>query len=196
MKKILLICLFLLFAFQASAQYLGPTSYGNKFGNGNSGYLSKGYRGMFETGHGFGTGRCTYVYKFSTTHGYQFNPNLYLGAFVSAGSAEFEYYSHGRRWGSAFNFRLGADMRTYIPKRRVSPFIGLQLGYDLCTRNNFYMAEHLGVYYPASNFVYLSGQIGLRVAIKNNWGLNFAIQVGSEDYFNAGEVIFKLGVEF
>lgn len=144
---------------------------------------------MFETGHGFGTGRCTYVYKFSTTHGYQFNPNLYLGAFVSAGSAEFEYYSHGRRWQSAFNFRLGADMRTYIPKRRLSPFIGLQLGYDLCARGYVYDTCD-------SNFVYLSGQIGLRVAIKNNWGLNFAVQVGSEDYFNAGEVIFKLGVEF
>ena len=42
----------------------------------------------------------------------------------------------------------------------------------------------------------LVGQLGLRVALKNNWALNFAVQIGPEDYFEEGEAIFKLGVEF
>ena len=61
------------------------------------------------------------------------------------------------------------------------PFLGLQFGMDL---------------YGDSPFVYLSGQVGFRVALKNKQALNLAVQIGPQNYFEEGEIIFKLGFEF
>ena len=201
MKRIIGIILLLFFTMSATAQMLGHSAHGNSFGfarNSSDSYLSKGYRGMVEMGHGVGTIESNYLFKLSTTHGYQFNPYLYLGGFVSLGTIEvyekyrvYDYYwgdyTYKERFEPSFNFRLGADFRAYLPKKRVAPFVGLQLGFD-------YGADPgLGEEYV---FVYLSGQIGLRVALKNRMGLNLAVQVGSEDYFGGSELIFKLGYEF
>ena len=133
---------------------------------------------MVELGQGFGWADMNYVVKVTTTHGYMFNPYLYLGGFVSLGTIE---YLEGGYYYSDFNFRLGADFRTYMSKGKVAPFVGVQLGLDL---------------YYEEPFVYFSGQAGIRFALKNKLGLNFALQIGSSDYFAAGEVIFKLGFEF
>ena len=167
-------------SYEASAQGWGPSGYGNSFGgyNESAGGLNKGYRGMVEFGNGFGWGDLNYVFKLSTTHGYQFNPYFYLGGFVSFGSIE---YSYDYRSHLYFNFRWGADARAYLSKGRFAPFLGLQFGMDL---------------YGDIPFVYLSGQVGFRVALKNKLALNFAVQIGPEDYFDYGEAIFKLGFEF
>ena len=45
-------------------------------------------------------------------------------------------------------------------------------------------------------FVHLSAQAGFRVAIKNRMGVNLAVQIGSAQYFESGEMVFKLGYEF
>ena len=185
MKRLMMLVLTVLFAlsvasYEASAQGWGPSGYGNSFGgvNESAGGLNKGYRGMVEIGNGFGWGDLNYVFKLSTTHGYQFNPYFYLGGFVSFGSIE---YSYDYRYHLHFNFRWGADARAYLSKGRFAPFLGLQFGMDL---------------YGDIPFVYLSGQVGFRVALKNKLALNFAVQIGPEHYFEYGEAIFKLGFEF
>ena len=185
MKRLMMLVLTVLLALsaashEASAQGWGPSSYGNSFGgyNESAGGLNKGYRGMVEFGNGFGWGDLNYVFKLSTTHGYQFNPYFYLGGFVSFGSIE---YSYDYRYHLHFNFRWGADARAYLSKGRFAPFLGLQFGMDL---------------YGDIPFVYLSGQVGFRVALKNKLALNFAVQIGPEHYFEYGEAIFKLGFEF
>ena len=185
MKKLIVLVLAAIFTLsvashEASAQGWGPSSYGNSFGgfNESAGGLNKGYRGMVEIGNGFGWGDLNYVFKLSTTHGYQFNPYFYLGGFVSFGSIE---YSYDYRYHLHFNFRWGADARAYLSKGRFAPFLGLQFGMDL---------------YGDIPFVYLSGQVGFRVALKNKLALNFAVQIGPEHYFEYGEAIFKLGFEF
>ena len=185
MKRLMMLVLTVLFALsvashEASAQGWGPSGYGNSFGgyNESAGGLNKGYRGMVEIGNGFGWGDLNYVFKLSTTHGYQFNPYFYLGGFVSFGSIE---YSYDYRYHLHFNFRWGADARAYLSKGRFATFLGLQFGMDL---------------YGDIPFVYLSGQVGFRVALKNKQALNLAVQIGPEHYFEYGEAIFKLGFEF
>lgn len=185
MKKLIVLVLAAIFALsvashEASAQGWGPSGYGNSFGgyNESAGGLNKGYRGMVEIGNGFGWADMQYLFKFSTTHGYQFNPYFYLGGFVSFGTIgcyDYYYYYLG------FNFRWGVDARTYLSKGRFAPFLGLQFGMDT---------------YDGDPFVYFSGQVGFRVALKNKLALNFAVQIGPEDYFDYGEAIFKLGFEF
>ena len=199
MKKIAGIMLLLFVTMSASAQMWGHSAHGNSFGyggNSSDSYLSTGYRGMVEMGHGAGTCDGEYLFKLSTTYGYQFNPYLYLGGFVSLGTIEvYEAYDydHGYYFYDSepnFNFRLGADFRTYLPKGRVVPFVGMQLGFDYGVCHQYYE------YDEDYAFVYLSGQIGVRVALKNRMGVNAAFQVGSEDYFEGCELLFKLGYEF
>ena len=170
-------------ALSASAQQWGPSAYGNKFGHGLSsdGTLSKGYRGMVETAHGFDWTDFWYAFEFSTTHGYQFNPYLYLGGVISFGRGVSEGYRYSYYYQSDFNFSIGSDFRVYMSKGKLAPFAGLQFGFDLCGDNAF---------------ILLKGQMGLRYALKNDWGLNFGVQVGPSCYFGAGEILFKLGVEF
>ena len=147
------------------------------------GPLSKGYRGTIETAHGFDwCKRLYYAFEFSTTHGYQFNPYLYLGGVISFGRGTSEQYKYlYLYYQPAFNFSIGSDFRVYMAKGNLVPFMGLQFGFDLCGDNAF---------------ILLKGQLGLRYAINNNWGLNFGVQVGPSCYFSSGEILFKLGVEF
>lgn len=154
------------------------------------GPLSKGYRGMIETAHGFDwCKRLYYAFEFSTTHGYQFNPYLYLGGVISFGRGTSVQYGHSGfpdyynyyYYRPDFNFSIGSDFRVYMAKGNLAPFMGLQFGFDLCGDNPF---------------ILLKGQLGLRYAINNNWGFNFGVQVGPSCYFESGEILFKLGVEF
>lgn len=161
------------------------------------GPLSKGYRGMIETAHGFDwCQELYYAFEFSTTHGYQFNPYLYLGGVISFGRGtsrqytrclgydyygNYYYYDDYYDYQPGFNFNIGSDLRVYMAKGNLAPFMGLQFGFDLCGDNCF---------------ILLKGQLGLRYAINNNWGLNFGVQVGPSCYFESGEILFKLGVEF
>lgn len=150
------------------------------------GPLSKGYRGMIETAHGFDwCKRLYYAFEFSTTHGYQFNPYLYLGGVISFGRGTSRQYTrylgYDYYYQPGFNFNIGSDLRVYMAKGNLAPFMGLQFGFDLCVDNCF---------------ILLKGQLGLRYAINNNWGLNFGVQVGPSCYFESGEILFKLGVEF
>lgn len=145
--------------------------------------LSRGYRGMVEMAHGVGTSGGNYQFKLSTTHGWQSNPYLYLGGFLSLGTCQTDIFNH------RFNLRFGADFRTYISHKKVAPYLGLQLGYD-----------HFGPIPPKEYFdeypcVYLGGQLGVRLAVKNRRALNFSIQVGPECYFEHIEFLFKLGCE-
>ena len=49
----------------------------------SQGFIPKGYRGMAEVALGYGFG---FASLFSTTHGYQFNPHVFLGGMFGLGS--------------------------------------------------------------------------------------------------------------
>lgn len=172
MKKLFLLCLVSLCAFQASAQYYGHSGYGNRFNRSSSGeYLSTGYRGMVEIANG----ACFDGYfsaLFSTTHGYQFNQHIFLGAYWSIGL--------GCCVSSAIT-QLGADFRTYFLKRRITPYLGAKLGYEYCGE--------------CGSLPHIGSDIGVRFGLKNKLGLTLAFSVESNvDCDTYGRV--RIGFDF
>lgn len=150
-------------------------------------YIPKGYRGMVEMAYGAGIAGGNFLSQISTTHGWQFNQYLYLGGFASFGSTEtlFHYVEshYTEPIHTIMDFRFGADFRAYISMRRVSPYVGLKLGYDI-GESSFHRT------------INLSGQLGGRFAIKGRHALNFALQAGLTALHLESEVLFKLGYEF
>ena len=152
-------------------------------------YIPKGYRGMVEMAHGVGTQGSNYVFKLSTTHGWQFNPYLYLGGFVNIGTVEelFRYYEQHPLFDKdnidiSLTVLCGADFRIYMSKGKFSPFFGLLVGLNVAD------VHGIGV---GPGF-----QLGARAALKGKHALNFAIEYGSPGGCSSGEVLFKLGYEF
>lgn len=143
------------------------------------GSLHKGYRGMVELGGG--TAQEIFQIKFSTTYGYQFNPFLFLGGFIGLGTEPTPIYDN------RFNFRCGADFRTYMYKGKIVPYAGLQLGYDYWLPTTFEADL-----FP-NDSLYLSCQLGVRFTIQKGNAVNLAIQLGSA---TTRELVFKIGYEF
>lgn len=147
-------------------------------------YIPKGYRGMVEMAHGAGCYNPSYVCKISSTHGYQFNKYIYLGGYLSLGSAErlFEYGGGYYSVDTAFNLRLGPDFRFYFLDNKISPFIGFSPGLDVR---------------DGTGNLYLGGQFGARMSLRGKRAVNFAIAVGGFEYWvDLNEVVVKIGYEF
>lgn len=150
-------------------------------------YIPKGYRGMVEMAHGVGTYSDDYLFKLSTSHGWQFNPYLYLGGFLRVGTVEdlfYVYESHGSHdfVSRPVTVLCGADFRIYMSKGKFSPFFGLLVGLNVAD------VHGIGV---GPGF-----QLGARTALKGKHALNFAIEYGSPGACSSGEFLFKLGYEF
>lgn len=172
MKRIVFTILMALVTLSVSAQEWGPSGYGNRFSPVSDGALQKGYRGIVEMGHGFTTDIC-YINQFTISQGYQFNPYLYWGGFTNFGLGCL---------GDAFAFQFGSDFRVYMSKGKVAPFITSRVGGYVC--------------WDCGIYPYLDGSLGLRIALNNNFGLNFAFQAGSGCCWDGAELLFKVGFEF
>ena len=69
-----------------------------------------------------------------TTHGFQFNPYLYVGA------------GAGIRLGDSYTaIPIYADVNYTMLKKKVSPFIDAKIGYSLLDASGFYMNPGIGV---------------------------------------------------
>ena len=69
-----------------------------------------------------------------TTHGFQFNPYLYVGA------------GAGIRLGDSYTaIPIYADVNYTMLKKKVSPFIDAKIGYSLLDASGFYMNPGVGV---------------------------------------------------
>lgn len=133
MKKLLIIIsmlsLICVASVEASAQDWGPSSYGGGYGysSGNDGgtthrIIAKGYRGMVSVGGGYGWDE--FGMNVLTTHGYQFNKYLFLGADVGVASCCLE---------SGLFPAIGVDFRVNVtPDSKVVSFIGVRGGGVYC----------------------------------------------------------------
>lgn len=149
--------------------------------------LNAGYRGMFDLGYSVSVDAAELNrLEFSTSHGYQFNPYLYLGI---GGGASFYY---DKAVPSTVSFPVFINPRVDFSTGKVSPFIDLKGGYTF------------GEYVEG---LYISPSIGARFVAGSGLAVNFTMaytlqQVEIyENYYtsthiNIGAITFKIGFDF
>ncbi len=142
--------------------------------------LPSGYRGFIDFGYSvgvgdFGEGRV----EFSTTHGYQIIPYLFLG--VGVGVA---YYHDS----DLLEIPLFADIRASIPASRVcQPFLDWKIGYTVYDADGFYMCPSIGCRFALSNMAGASVSIGYTYQSFEYWlGIRH----------NCGGLTFKVAFDF
>ena len=131
----------------------------------NAQYIKKGYHGFVDAGY------CAYIsqiapsaIEITTSHGYQFNPYIFLGA--GLGFDYSNYCEWGDVSGKPYNKR---EAKVDIPvffnahanftKTKFSPFIDAKAG----------------AYVNNEGGVYLNGAIGCRYAIRDNMGISLSV---------------------
>lgn len=154
--------------------------------------IQTGYRGFVDLGYSFGVGDYNVDrLEFSTSHGYQFSPNFYLG--VGAG---LNYFHDGE----VASVPLFANPRVDFSTGQISPFIDLKVGYTV--------SEYVEGFY-------LAPSVGVRFDIQNNKGINLSLGYTMQkaeayyDYYdyngyyssyygnvNIGAITLKLGLDF
>ncbi|MBD8349586.1 hypothetical protein [Dysgonomonas sp. HGC4] len=117
--------------------------------------LHEGYRGMFDLGYSVSVDVAELNrLEFTTSHGYQFNPYLFLG--VGGGVS----FYHGNDSESTVSFPIFINPRIDFNTGKISPFIDLKGGYTL--------GEDV-------EGLYLSPSIGARCAITTGTAINFSM---------------------
>lgn len=148
--------------------------------------LNEGYRGMFDLGYSVSVDVAQLNrLEFTTSHGYQFNPYLFLGI---GGGVSFFY---DEAVPSTVSFPIFINPRVDFNTGKVSPFIDLKGGYTV------------GEYIEG---LYISPSMGARFAFGYGPAVNFSMgytlqQVEVyEDYtsthLNIGAITLKIGFDF
>ncbi|MBQ8423274.1 MAG: hypothetical protein IJY36_03295 [Coprobacter sp.] len=123
---------------------------------------AQNYRGFIETGtivnfKASGISIPKGGFTFTTTHGYLFNPYVFLGGGIGV-----DYHSSG---GRVF-IPIFADFRTYFTDSNIAPFFDTKVGYSIGKKES-------DVINPG---VYFSPSIGLRFNIgSSNKAMNLAV---------------------
>lgn len=170
--------------------------YGNKAGDGRETQLTgnkKGYKGFADLGFAFNTsdfdGASTF--SISTTHGYQFNPYLFVGG----GIAPSVTMKNGN-----FLLPVFADVRGTFMKNHIAPFADLKVGYSVADLSGFYLAPSVGVRFALTDKLGLNASLGFdmtlnvdgtRTVYVPNYGVT---SYGDTDTLSG--VTLKVGVDF
>ncbi len=125
----------------------------------------KGYRGFIDWNNDLTTytefyhgNRVTYYYSgASTSHGYQFNPSIFLGAGISA-----ERCSRN----SNYIVPLFLQIRTDQKFGRLTPFGDLKIGYSLTDGGGIYLSPTLGYRFNWGRRLGIN--LGLGVTVKGS----------------------------
>lgn len=121
----------------------------------------KGYRGLVEVGtivnfRASGTAIDKGAFSATTSHGYQFNPHVFLGAGFGL-----DYHAAGGR----LFVPLFADVRVNFLNRDITPFFGLKIGYAVGSK----VSEGVN---PG---VYFNPTFGMRFILKSDFAMNVAL---------------------
>ena len=148
-------------------------------------YLKTGYRGMVETGFGVGNAFDRDEYgsdsdlfgvhlETSTTHGYQFNPYLFLGGGVGA------LLRSLTEDGGTFPFFV--DFRANFNKKRFSPYGVLKIGYSTNPEKEL------------NGGVYINTALGYRFGLHKKLAINVSLGYLHQqtDYYKSGGVFCLL----
>ncbi len=148
----------------------------NKFAStiNNGSGAKKGYKGFAEVGYTIGTGDFGEDrIELNTSHGYQFNPYLYVG-----GGIGINYYNDIEWYGMP----IFANIRTNILDNKIAPFVDLKIGYTGLDIIGFYLATSAGC------------RIGLGKKTAVNVGLGYTYQ--KAEGVTCGGFALKAGFEF
>ena len=134
----------------------------------------KGYRGSVEVGtivnfKASGIPIDKGAFSITTSHGYQFNPHLFLGAGIGL-----DYHAAGGR----LFMPLFADVRANFLNRDITPFWGVKIGYAVGSKAS-------EVVNPG---IYFNPTFGIRFILKSDFAMNVALgynlqQQVVEEYF-------------
>lgn len=149
MKKSLLFVLLALASFSLSAQTLKGNSY--------KGFLdfslSPGNDGVYFKVNTMG-------YGLMSSHGYQINPYVYVGAGLGVNIYTMDNFETGVALPIFANFRVN------FTKTKVSPFLDAKIGYSVVDLKG----------------LYLSPSFGVRIGLKDNLGLNIMVGYSAQKF--------------
>lgn len=160
------------------------SSTGNKFGSAMN-VSERGYHGVVEIGPSFvlsgpGDG---FGFDLSTSHGYDFNPHLFVGGGMGITYIQDAYYIYD--WLGYLDevmINIYAEIRGYLLRSAVSPYLGLKLG------PSFYTVE--GRVDP-----YVDASAGVRWKFYRDYAVNLALS-GGPGWDSCGSLCIKVGFEF
>lgn len=152
--------------------------------------LKRGYRGFAEVGGQFYIDNATFNYGFdlTTTHGYQINRWLFLGAGIGLQSYKIQDYGDNSK--TQLTLPLYADIRTYFTRTAVKPFAEMQIGYRICCGKLLEINDKWSDYYDNSIVWQDSYTIGM------TGGLHFGIGVGAEYRRFSLKVMWRIAKEY
>ncbi len=173
-RFLLLICLSLTSIVYAAAQNRTPM-------------VSKGYKGMVETGMTFYEGHSEFsTFDISTTHGFQINPHIFVGAGVGySGDEEGDYHM----------LPLYAAFRGNIPvNHKFFPFAGARLGYSLDGWEGLYFNPNVGCTYMFNRRLGIDLSLGYTLQQVRFSGSLLGFNFNTKTSLNA--FTFRLGIQF
>ena len=122
----------------------------NTYAN-HSSFPSKGYKGFIDLGFSFGINDDNWDYRnhkfeFSTSHGYLFNPHLFVGLGIGINyyvdNLDNDYYPYDDD--SRVEIPLFAHARAHLFDRKVTPFADAKLGYIVTDDDGIYFSPSVG----------------------------------------------------
>ncbi len=121
----------------------------------------KGYRGLVEVGtivnfRASGTAIDKGAFSATTSHGYQFNPHVFLGAGFGL-----DYHAAGKR----LFIPLFVDLRTNFLDTNITPFWGIKAGYSIGSKK---------AYNKVSTGAYFNPTFGVRFILNRQSAMNVA----------------------
>ncbi len=149
-----------------------------------------GYRGFIDLGYAAGVGDYgDGVFTVSTSHGYQFNPYFFVGAGIGV-DYHFDY--------ETMFLPIFADLRGYFIDGRISPFIGVKIGYSPVDGTGLYFNPSVGASFGISRELALNISIGYNLQRAEMYSYYYSYYGGSYSYSDEtiGAVTIKVGFEF
>ena len=148
--------------------------------------VAPGYRGFFDISYTIGVGDVNdNLLELSTSHGYQFNPQIYVGG----GIAVHSYLDY-----KATAVPFFANFRYDFFDKKISPFFDFKLGYSFTNDvEGLYVSPTLGARFALTNN--LAVNVGLGYTYQGISGKDY------DDYYSDSSVSFsgislKCGIEF
>ncbi len=149
--------------------------------------VSTGYKGMLETGMTFYEGKSEFTtFDISTTHGFQINPHIFVGAGLGySGDEEGDYHM----------LPLYGAFRGNIPVgNKFFPFAGARLGYSLDGWDGLYFNPNVGCTYLFNHRLGIDLSLGYTLQQVQLSGSILGFNFNTKTSLNA--FTFRLGIQF